>query len=643
MEPKQELLGYINLRKEQGATTIEIANELKGEGWTEADIEGVMKKAFPQSQNDSGEFAHIVEQPKEREPILSEKAEKTISTVLGSLIILLAATIAGSTIWWTAYSYEEPVVPDVMPVAKNLNESIPKTVMDFERRKDGLYLENLLITWGDPDSLEYIHDDGEVLYTRDKDHVYYYVHSRDKLHTLEDFDSETFQFLGSGSTCGAYENSQYLKDKNNVVYKYGEYSQVEMEDADSQSFEFVGGPYAKDDTGVYMASIKLEGADPETFDYVGGCYGKDSKKVFYLGNETKPAADPTTIEYVGPGTAKDKSRVYFYNQIQTIIPAHDGYKSQRLEGPYGHPSPSSFEYVGGDFTKDKEYVFFGPFLLEDLDTNHLEYLDNNTVKDQDSVYWGINELEGADVQTFRHIEGEWYRDDNHLYPLRGWAIEDVDFATLEIISDTHAWDYKNIYTTGRDRVMPRMYPWCIEENQPECEGYARYENTEYGYALEYPKGALVVAANNVPPEIHLNEYYESIEWFGFREDSVFIDVYDSKTKERISYTIVPLSLDYDGYESLEKYRALLKQEFDEYEHVVSFEIEDLVVNGRDALYLTSKEVNEHDGELWIYDLTVLEISDQAYAIEMFYPDEFENKQKYISAYKNILETLEVLN
>jgi hypothetical protein len=101
---------------------------------------------------------------------------------------------------------------------------------------------------------------GDSFLARDKNNVY--VLSCDVscwAEVLEEADPDTYVFLGG----------HYSKDKNNA------YFQSYVLDADPQTFTHIEGWYAKDNNFVFRGSSQLNGADPESFTLLRDVFAKD--------------------------------------------------------------------------------------------------------------------------------------------------------------------------------------------------------------------------------------------------------------------------------------------------------------------------------------------------------------------------------
>jgi hypothetical protein len=368
------------------------------------------------------------EQNQERQPevVIEQPKKKTIPTCLGSLIILLTATIAGVGVWWYAGSYTPPEVIDVSGIVEQIKErrevknELPE---EYEIKAGGVYYERKLIEGADPETFEHLggyhskdknnayiwHDlikeaDPETFehvegyYSKDSSHVY----CRSGL--FKEADAETFEYSGSWhvwsyfkdknhvyrgesivdeiddpATFQFLQNKIYAKDKNNVYYMVGGCAKI-IKEADSETFEILG-CYAKDKNYIYYNDKSRKEVDYLTAEYLGGQYLKDKNHVYYPAGAFDPefvivnSADPETFDYLDFFYAKDKNHVYIF-----------GSASEKKDS-------ATFEILNANVTKDKNHVYYifptaGSGIVKDVDTTTFETLDadNYCYKDKDSVY-----------------------------------------------------------------------------------------------------------------------------------------------------------------------------------------------------------------------------------------------------------------
>jgi len=282
-----------------------------------------------QKQNQENQSKVIVDKPK----------KKIIPTRLGSLILLLTATIAGAGVWQYEESYVPPEGVDVSKTLEQMKEkrevkddSIIYSEIDylnlepyFNEDKSHIYYDGKIIEGADPSTFKVLKIEGKLdntdyRFAKDKNHVY----CRGII--LFDIDPTTF---------GLIEYGDYYFDKNGTYFSepiiegdgsksdYGEitdltHSKLEGE-VDPILFQktfknldvcySVGWhitsynvPYVRYQNGVYCGKNLLQSVDLETFGYIGRYnfeddahtvnYAKDKNNVYEDGEVVK-GANPT--------------------------------------------------------------------------------------------------------------------------------------------------------------------------------------------------------------------------------------------------------------------------------------------------------------------------------------------------------------
>lgn len=191
--------------------------------------------------------------------VIEPKPTHTIPTRLGSLIILLIAVVAGSWVWWSSFSYEEPEpinVEQLIAQLKARRNEQQKLPIGYEIKNGEMYYEGLLLS-SYPETFRHIGGDYSR-YAKDADHVYF--------------------IPGPGVSAEA---------------SGGSFDFV-IEGADPATFKLVAsgyGGYTKDATHVYRGGVLIKDADPVTFTYLDAGYAKDAGHVYYL-NEILEGVDP---------------------------------------------------------------------------------------------------------------------------------------------------------------------------------------------------------------------------------------------------------------------------------------------------------------------------------------------------------------
>jgi hypothetical protein len=160
----------------------------------------------------------------------------------------------------------------------------------------------------------------------------------------------------------------------------------------------IGGGYEIKPEGVFYLSGLMEGADKDTFEYLGGDYAKDARRV-YLGSDVVVGADPKTlqrIEIEDTHFIKDATKVFIDKQI--IIGA----------------DPATFEYVGGPHSKDSTKVFWFQKTIVNADPKTFEDMKDGYAKDAKNAYFNGVRLSGTDANTFEYVGNSYAKDSKHV-------------------------------------------------------------------------------------------------------------------------------------------------------------------------------------------------------------------------------------
>jgi len=289
-------------------------------------------------------------------------------------------------------------------------------------------------------------------YGKDKNNIYYFAQ---KLNA----DLQSFTLLRGANypSSEGLASSWYAKDKNSVYYR-----SFVIQNADVQSFIFLGNEYAKDRNKVYYEGKILANADANTFALADG-YAKDKNHVFYGDKTLNIEIDPASFTVVGGGAIKDSGRVYFPDYYE------DKYKlASGVDAP-------TFQYVGvcasvekssGSYFKDRNHVFTENFSegnpvnpVNQIDISSFQYFDNYGVaegmpysvsyaKDKNNVYKSCGEiLAGADTTTFTDLKDGYVKDKNKIWYLAD-VIAGADTATFQSLGEGYAKDKSHAYFAG---------------------------------------------------------------------------------------------------------------------------------------------------------------------------------------------------
>lgn len=304
----------------------------------------------------------LQQQEESQEPVVKKQKKKTIPTRFGSLIILLAATIAGAGVWWYSFSYEPPVVDwDSVIVQLQARRAVVEEKNQVfsicEIREDRVYYGSELIEGADVETFVGLRD----WYAKDKNSVYY------KGNLIESADPKTFEvyyskFQSALTFSDAVSTGGFAQDVNQL-YKKGEV--VEGFDINKLEFlldddDFYG---FKDDTSVYFKMfdysidmytlVLLENTDATTFEYVSGKrFARDKYNIYYQPYDKRlelltVSADTKTFELFRNLWGKDKNHVYYGDRIQEEFDA------------------DTFEFINTEIIKDKDYVYYTSYFAGD--------------------------------------------------------------------------------------------------------------------------------------------------------------------------------------------------------------------------------------------------------------------------------------
>jgi hypothetical protein len=146
-------------------------------------------------------------------------------------------------------------------------------------------------------------------------------------------DGETFQVLGG----------EYAKDAKKVYFRGSVFH-----DADPRTFRWVGGEFATDARHAYWHDFALKDASPRTFEVLEYHYARDAKRVFHM-NETIASADGPSFEVIGPSTkgfgyGRDAKRVYY---AASVIEGADPSTFVVDKAQPEHAADKSFRYEYG--------------------------------------------------------------------------------------------------------------------------------------------------------------------------------------------------------------------------------------------------------------------------------------------------------
>ncbi len=125
-----------------------------------------------------------------------------------------------------------------------------QTITDYNLSKDKnhVYVYNIVIKWADPATFQVLRTDGNVIYAKDKNQLYFGKDSA--CYPFPQWDYNTFQVI----------DKAYAKDKKNI-YRQGDV----VKWADPATFQIINDDYAKDKNHVYKGDQTQTWVDPNTF------------------------------------------------------------------------------------------------------------------------------------------------------------------------------------------------------------------------------------------------------------------------------------------------------------------------------------------------------------------------------------------
>ena len=346
-----------------------------------------------------------------------------IPTRLGSLIILLTATIVGAGVWWYMNYYTEIV--DVDEIVEQIQEE--------QEVKNELPSEYRIAP-------EY--------------GVVYYRYTGDFGEIVLSSDIENFEFLGG----------IYAKDKNNVYAR-----SILVTGVDIETFVVLTDYMAKDQYQAYAGSSPIKEADLTSFEVVEGMISKDKNNVFF-GGESLEGIDSATIQFVNERYIKDKNGVYY------ILERYSGAKQdQNMANNYRNilnADKGTFIFFPESpcYAYDKNNVYYGDIIIQNADVHTFRLFVSTYMPNGGSTqFWPLVDFY-IDKNNLLKMNRE---DANHLIP-------NVDIETLEFVTpgsySFYFKDKNNLYWLKdgeTDVVIINHCNYCLEREMindcfPSC-------------------------------------------------------------------------------------------------------------------------------------------------------------------------------
>ncbi len=189
-----------------------------------------------------------------------------------------------------------------------------KKIKKRTKDKSSIFFLGKKIKNSDSKTFSFTGNIAQSSYAKDKNQVYFFNETTDKLYLVEGADPSTFSTLFKGNVY------MYGKDKKNIFYR-----EKKMPKVDIGSFEILFLLCSKDKNKAYFQEKIIEKADGSTFEEVGNWYWKDKNNVFYRYEFKYPEsivkkideADVETFKAVKDchHVAKDKNYVYKKGEI----------------------------------------------------------------------------------------------------------------------------------------------------------------------------------------------------------------------------------------------------------------------------------------------------------------------------------------
>lgn len=157
----------------------------------------------------------------------------------------------------------------------------------------------------------------------------------------------------------------YFKDKDNVYAKNG----ILIEEADPNTYEYLGVGYGKDDSGVYLNESIINGADPSSFTQIDRNYAIDRENVYYKGLRLDDA-NTTTFEILGGLYSTDGENVYY------------------MSNPIPDASAATFEVMGDGYSFDASKVYYnGNTISRDPEFFDIVLSGRGYAVDSENIYY----------------------------------------------------------------------------------------------------------------------------------------------------------------------------------------------------------------------------------------------------------------
>lgn len=222
--------------------------------------------------------------------------------------------------------------------------------------------------------------------------------------------------------------------------------------ADCNSFEVLDGHsfIARDRNFVFFAwNTVNEEIDRSSFQQLGHGYFVDSKLVYYeYETSLKPLKGATNrgFQIVGNGYARDAEYGYYFGRVIKKCERPTALRQIDQSKFISDSSRSSAECM----VTDGERVFYESAELKGADPEAWQEIGRGFSMDANSVFFGSKKLGGATPDNWRMIKHPFSTNGVKVYEM-GWALENADLATFEILPDGSCRDQYSTFS-GKKRT-----------------------------------------------------------------------------------------------------------------------------------------------------------------------------------------------
>lgn len=232
--------------------------------------------------------------------------------------------------------------------------------------------------------------------------------------------------------------------------------------------------------GLAGLIVQIEQADSGSFEILSDHYARDKARVYVMGQPI-PGADPASYA-LSSGIAKDKSHVYNGAQIISDDPAHFELLEDNMarDSRYGYyllqrvsDDPANFTPIDsggvGIFMRDSKFVYFAGKKIAAAEPASFRVLSQTRnafaifSRDDQHVFSYDHLIGGADVQTFQPLTGGYARDARQVF-FADQRIPDADHATFKVLRADWACAADAHRAYSRGKVIANADPKTFSPN-----------------------------------------------------------------------------------------------------------------------------------------------------------------------------------